>query len=57
MDDERSADASRTRRVAGVTYFSGMMKRSRDHSSFREFCSGVPVIRSRWLDLNSIMVL
>ncbi len=27
-------------------YFSGMMKCSRDQSSFSEFCSGVPVIRS-----------
>lgn len=40
-----------------MTYFPGMMKCSRDQSSLREFCRGVPVISSRWLDLNSIMVL
>lgn len=39
------------------SYFSGMMKWRSDHSSLREFCKGVPVIRSRWLDLKSIMVL
>lgn len=43
--------------VVDMTYFSGIMKCSRDHSSFREFCRGVPVIKSLWLDLNSIMVL
>lgn len=40
-----------------LPYFSGMMKCNKDHSSLREFCSGVPVIRSRWLDLKSIKVL
>lgn len=39
------------------TYLSGMRKCRRDHSSLREFCSGVPVIRSLWLDRNSIRVL
>lgn len=40
-----------------VSYFSGIMKCSSDHSSFSEFWSGVPVISSRLLDLKSIRVL
>ncbi len=39
------------------TYFSGIIKCSRDQSSLSEFWRGVPVIRSLWLDLNSIIVL
>lgn len=34
-----------------------MRKCNSDQSSLREFCSGVPVMRSLWLDLNSISVL
>ena len=33
-----------------------MMKYSSDHSSLSEFCSGVPVISSRWFVRNSISV-
>lgn len=39
------------------TYLSGMRKCRRDQSSLREFCRGVPVISSLWLDLKSISVL
>lgn len=53
--ETRLGRIGRTMRVC--TYLSGMMKCRRDHSSFREFCRGVPVISSLWLDLNSIMVL
>lgn len=40
-----------------ITHLSGMRKCNKDQSSLREFCSGVPVISSLWLDLNSIKVL
>lgn len=40
-----------------TSYLSGMRKCSSDQSSLREFCRGVPVMRSLWLDLNSINVL
>ena len=40
-----------------VPYLSGIRKCSSDQSSLREFCRGVPVIRSLWLDLKSIRVL
>lgn len=39
------------------TYFSGIRKCRRDHSSLSEFCSGVPVMSSLWLDRKSIRVL
>lgn len=39
------------------TYFSGIRKCKRDHSSLSEFWSGVPVMSSLWLDLKSIRVL
>lgn len=41
-------------KVLTGTYLSGMRKCNSDHSSLREFCRGVPVMRSLWLDLNSI---
>lgn len=44
-------------KVLKSTHLSGMRKCNSDHSSLREFCSGVPVMRSLWLDLNSINVL
>ena len=39
------------------TNLSGMIKCSNDHSSFNEFCNGVPVISSRKFVLKSTRVL
>lgn len=48
---------SRTLQKQSRTYLSGIRKCRRDHNSFSEFCSGVPVMSSLWLDLKSISVL
>ena len=38
-------------------YLLGMINCSKAHNSFREFCSGVPVIRILWLVVNSMRAL